>query len=391
MPFSDIKIDHQISFVSHQTIPIILGALLAKPKKIHLIKTEEMNVITNFVVRYLKSNNFLVEVHAIKQERDQDLSDIFAGILNQCQENEIMHLNMTNGTKLHALAAMEWVFNNNIPTFYIDTQNDEVVFPNIGTSWEFKELPDILKITDLLQAYGFTIEQSNEEPIKEEKRKAMGRLLEIFCNDTKILSQLNACAADAKARFNKVSQNKYQETSAWNEVLDICEKLGMLGQAKTEIIFKDEDSCNWCNGIWLEEYVASILFKLKQNKDISSWGMSIKVNKDGTRNEMDAMFTQRNRLFSIECKTANLDNNDKGHRPRLNSDNSASGEQNTSYIYKLDSLKEKLGGTFAASMFCSVTKMNNADQKRAKDMGIKLVCGKDLLGLENYIQLWVKQ
>ncbi len=60
--------------------------------------------------------------------------------------------------------------------------------------------------------------------------------------------------------------------------------------------------------------------------------------------------------------------------------------KSTSYIYKLDSLKEKLGGNLTTGILCSVAPIPNFDRERAKRDKVELICGKDLLQLEARIK-----
>ena len=142
----------------------------------------------------------------------------------------------------------------------------------------------------------------------------------------------------------------------------------MLDYDNGYIHFPSETARQWCNGLWFEEYVRMILYKMHSDKRIPSWAASVEVEMNGVPNELDALFSVRNRLFVIECKTAALSERDKAN----------------SVLYKL-------GGLFATSAICSVLPLNDRELKRAKELRIRVLSGKKLLRLEETLAAWASQ
>lgn len=135
-----------------------------------------------------------------------------------------------------------------------------------------------------------------------------------------------------------------------------------------------------CNGVWFEEYVRMLLFRLKTERIIKDFASSVKVRLAGVLNELDALFTVRNRLFTIECKTSLMAGNSAVQTDRVSSN-----------LYKVDSLHDRLGGIFARAMICSVRPLDRKDRERARTMGVRVICGKDILLLEDKLISWSKE
>lgn len=156
--------------------------------------------------------------------------------------------------------------------------------------------------------------------------------------------------------------------------LAICRTGGQLDYTKSRIAFRGEAGRQWCNGIWLEEFVQTILAGLEAENMISSWAACVKIAGDGYSNELDAIFTAHNRLYVIECKTSRL-----AGRPAA-----------ASILYKADSLKGRVGGIFARSLLCSLDTLTPVEEQRAKNMGIKTVAGSDIRNLREILIKWIE-
>ena len=125
-----------------------------------------------------------------------------------------------------------------------------------------------------------------------------------------------------------------------------------------------------------------ILYKMQCEGRIRAWGASVQVEKAGVPNELDALFCVRNRLFIVECKTAGMHTDRKTDEDR---------NKVSSMLYKTDSLQDRLGGVFAQSMICSVLPLESREQKRARDIGIRVASGRELLQLDEVFTRWASR
>ena len=275
-----------------------------------------------------------------------------------------------------AFAAFEWARVYDIPVFYIDTEQNEVLFLH-DAQWKSIPLPSLLTVKTLLSAYGYRVEGYHNTPLSGETRDVLRRMAALIIPRPQLIKRLNWCAMQAlNSRFVRDDGEQSRE---WKDVLALCAGAGKLSLGNGYIHFTDEASRVWCNGIWLEEYVQAILYKLEKDKAIDSWGASVSVRKQGIPNELDALFTVRNRLFVIECKTA-----------AMPAEKKSGGQKVVDILYKADSLPERLGGIFSQAMLCSVAHLDEPHKKRAESLKIRLVCGNDLLKLEEKIKHWIQ-
>ena len=126
------------------------------------------------------------------------------------------------------------------------------------------------------------------------------------------------------------------------------------------------------------------LYRLKAEKRLKDWATSVTVCRGGVKNEIDGLFAVRNRLFTIECKTSAMRSN------AVQQTEKALAEKTTGVLYKADSLHDRLGGIFARAMLCSIRPLTDVDRERAKQLGIRVVCGRELQLLPDKISKWIK-
>ncbi len=138
-----------------------------------------------------------------------------------------------------------------------------------------------------------------------------------------------------------------------------CEEAKLLERQGDTLIFADEDSRSFCNGIWLEEYVYQTLAQLELNKQIADYEGAVEIiyadrvvsNSDAKPdNELDALFVRENILYLVECKTCRM-NDDKKSRD---------------IMYKLDSLHNKIGGVFGRGILISLESLSENERKHAQ-------------------------
>jgi len=121
---------------------------------------------------------------------------------------------------------------------------------------------------------------------------------------------------------------------------------------------------------------------LKKSAGIQDIGRSIEVERlhknQPVRNEIDVALLKDNRLYLIECKTKVFNGNHAVH---------SEGAQT---LYKLDTLKDLLGGLQARAMLISFTQPKKHDLQRAGDLGIAVCSHRDLLNLKEKLRAWIR-
>lgn len=360
---------NHICYVSDQTIANLLPCMKAelKPEKVFLLTTQEM--IEKGVYDKL-ANNF--KKLGIKVEKKLFIKDIPFKALSDLIYNYIIELldkgieniafNFTGGTKLMTLAAYE-ACKGNIPMFYVNTSDNKLLLLDKDIKEEYP-LQDVCSVVNILNAYGY------RKIAKEKNPQNNGQLIQYFlnCHKKNLFFQLNKLAGNAGDKNANLTAylNPKDNNPQLDNLLKECEKAGLLTISNDTIIFKDEYSRSFCNGIWLEEYTAYSLEQLKKKQEISDFEGSVEIiyndrvvsNKDANPdNELDALFVRNNMLYLLECKTMKMKNNKKTR----------------DILYKLDSLQKNIGGVFAKGVLISLYELDEDEKKHAKETNIIVI------------------
>ncbi len=381
---------HQICLVSAQTLPNYIGATLpeAAPQTVHLVVSEQMKNRADILENILRIKKCTVQKHFLASTDPNELFELLCSI--EEKNSAGFSINVTGGTKLMALTAVDWASESDSKpyAFYVDTENNSIL--HIGGQWEKYPITRRLKVDEILLAgAGHRILAGDTSPMKKEERPVVQELLQLFIKDNQALALFNKCASQARfSESNPDMQMNYVEypTSpgeGFGRALALAKQLGKVRVHNDGLCYASEQCRFWCNGGWLEEYVKDTLFQLKHKKIIDDFSANVQLDyrihvkgndKDAPQNEIDAAFTAYNRLFIMECKTSNLNRNGKVDTKAEEA------------IYKLDSLRKSLGGTFSGGMLVVIHPTRREDLNRCKELGIELVSGSRVLGLASVIE-----
>ena len=380
--------DTQICLVSEQTLPNYLGVCFSAPmpRTVHLVVTERMKEKADILEQALKRKGCKVEQHSIPTAGHNEVFNCLCAIGESIQGP--VAINVTGGTKVMALMAVEWANMSELETFifYVDTQQGQIL--HLAGDMESYPLSCNFSIAEILFAgSGHTIANRDKEAVTQERHALLKELLELFLhNHQSVLKLFNKTATDAKGTYNLCVSWPYDPPAAFEEAMRIAAQLGKVTLSLKDITYVSEEARQWCNGGWLEEYVKCVLAGMRGKKLIDDYAANITLEyrshvkgaqKDAVENEIDAAFSRNSVLYLIECKTSDLTR--KGKATTMAAD----------AIYKLDSLKKSLGGSFGRGMVVSVFEPREEDKKRAEELRLRLVFGARLLGLEKEINQWI--
>ncbi len=132
------------------------------------------------------------------------------------------------------------------------------------------------------------------------------------------------------------------------------------------LTFDCEEARRLANGEWLEILVHNTVVDIQQYlPTLQDHSLNVQVHREigekDVRNELDVVSIVNNKLHIIECKT-------KGMR-----------DDGDDTLYKLESLRDLLGGLQARAMLVSFRPLRNNDIMRAQDLGLAII-GPDELG-----------
>ncbi|MBK5275583.1 MAG: DUF1887 family protein [Desulfuromonadales bacterium] len=94
------------------------------------------------------------------------------------------------------------------------------------------------------------------------------------------------------------------------------------------------------------------------------------------KNEIDVAFLADNRLYLIECKTKNFEYKQSDANEVL---------------YKLDTLRDYLGGKEARAMFISYNRIPAIHKKRAEELKIRICEGNAIGNIDAGVREWIRK
>jgi hypothetical protein len=377
-----MTIDTHLILVSAQAVPNITPVMdeRFKPKNVVLLVSPDMANRAEwleqiYIKRGIKSRRWL-----IKDAYDIDhIRDRIYELLTEYEAGGLA-LNATGGTKPMSIAAYEEFRELERPIFYVHPEEDRVIWLH-PSKQAGQDLADRIKLPEFLQAYGATVTAQGETfGVPADDRELTEEIITRIAYYSKALGALNYLAQQAtgslKVELNPQQMNDY----ILADLIHLFSKHKRLSIDKQTLTFPTEEARFYVNGGWLEQHVWGQCLNIKKQSGIQDIGRSVQVKRlhqgRPVRNELDITFLKDNRLYIIECKTKRFSAKDQG------------GGADT--LYKLDTLKDLLGGLQAKAMLISFTQPNDYDVQRAGDLKLALCCYNELPKLTEKLLAWVK-
>lgn len=355
---------------------IASAALHLQPEKLILLHSRRHDV--EGIKSVLNSRGIKCESHVISFDPDQirETLDLF---FKQNGKEEIV-FNASCGFRLMVLVTLEYFTNHSKPAFVVDKFTNKLhwLCPSSSPS---VELETKLKISEYLKLFSSQVLNKGKNTVENEDRQELTHWLidniDIFGSS---LASLNHLAMKADVSLQFLMDRNYQKKKHLQQILSRFQDLGLLQIKQHRIIFKDEDSRFYANGGWLENHVFTTLHNMrKSRKGISdiSRGMEIVRAKGTVKNEIDVIAMINNRLHIIECKTRKFT-----HKNNANTPGSAA-------VYRMETLKESLGGSSGKAMLISYQKLSRYTQQRAKDLDIYCCSHMQLKNLKEHLYRFI--
>lgn len=374
----------QLCLVSAQATPNItpLIDLRTKPEEVIMLVSSTMEHRADWLEHVIKPRGIKIRrwsvdaPYDIERIRDQ----LIERILNYSGQDKLM-LNATGGTKPMSIAAYEVFRELELPIFYIHPEKDRLIwmFPK---GLESINLANRLKLEDFLEVHGASVSARIERNrISQDRQVLIERLVGEIDRFPKNLSTLNWFAAGAAKtlRSHELTQNGYLNHDM-ELLVDEFSTAGLFELKHDRLYFPSEEARFFVNGGWLEHYVYETAADLRKSGDLQDLGRSIEVQRrQGDKtvpNEIDVAALVENRLHIIECKTRKW----QGERNQ----NGPGAEA----LYRLDTLKDLLGGLNARAMLVSYRPLRKHDLERSAALGIKACSGRQLQHLSGELKNW---
>lgn len=370
-----------ICLVSAQAAANLLPALDAelKPDLAVLVVSTSMTRQAGHLSAVLNEVGIKSERLALEDEHDFEPMQESLMQFAARHENDEVALNLTGGTKLMALAAQSVAALAQWKMFYIDADTDQLTWLGAGKSHR-QALNEQLRLRHYLRGYGFTI---GEEPVHPQLPPAQQILTETLIRQIgsleTSLAQLNWLAQQAEDRRQLTVKldDAQRDSLSLHNLLRQFSDADVLSEQNGTLRFRSDEARTFVKGGWLEAHVFRTLSGLTAPLGIRDKAANLQVIDDsGVKNELDAVFIARNRLFVIECKTARMD---RPEAPKANDT-----------LFKLAENCRRIGGIGTRRMLVSYRALREPEKKLAKALDIELVCGAEIAQLTEKLKIWVK-
>ena len=370
-----------VCLISDQLVPNVLPALVERPDRVVLLTSPQMARQAERLQNFLKCRGVSCERVPIEAYGFDGVLAACADVIARYGGDELV-LNVTGGTKIAALAAYQQFYfapgAGRRRIIYTDTDNGRIL--ELGDHPDSIPLADnLLNVKEHLACCGKRVvaERSRSDDETARRRKLTQNLCALFVRHGDLLRRWNALLIakdDEKPPFLRSVAGLGEPGRL---LFDLLVEHGAAAPAGTheELSIPSEQLRFYLHGGWLEEYVYQTLLDMGVPGRACSLNVDIEWDAPGahapTRNELDVLFTHKNRLHVISCKTAEL-----GRGP-------AEPPKGREALYELDALTTAVGGLFARSMLVSVHPLTPAAIQRAKDSRIEVVEGGAVLNLKD--------
>ena len=294
---------------------------------------------------------------------------------------EEVKLNASCGLRHRLLSVYEVFRTYRRPIFVVEPNSDKLcwLYPD---GQEDTQVEDHITISDYLTIFGARGEFNHTElpPQLDHKLYQLGErwasnALELGPG----LATLNYLATTCRKeqRLDVELSEKQQGYRELNMLLSDLVAAQIATYEKGILTFINEDARRFSNGEWLETLVHSTVKQIQDSMPtIQDRSLNVQVyRKHGeseVRNELDVATVVNNKLHIIECKT-------KGMR-----------DDGDDTLYKLESLRDLLGGLQARAMLVSFRPLRHNDITRAEDLGLALIGPDELKDLKTHLGQWFK-
>lgn len=291
-------------------------------------------------------------------------------------------LNASCGLRHRLLSVYEVFRSYHWPIFVVEPNSDKLcwLYPD---GKEEAQVQDRITIDDYLTVFGARGEFNSHElpPQLDQKlyelgERWAGNALELGPG----LATLNYLATTCRKeqKLDVPLSEKQQGYRELNMLLTDLVDAKIATYENGILTFANEDARRFSNGEWLETLVHSTVKQIQDEMPtIQDRSLNVQVYRHlgerEVRNELDVASVVNNKLHIIECKT-------KGMR-----------DDGDDTLYKLESLRDLLGGLQARAMLVSFRPLRHNDITRAEDLGLALIGPDELKNLKHYLTAWFKE
>jgi len=326
----------------------------------------ERNITTEFFT--------IPDVVSTRQIRNR----VFELATRLSKEKGTILYNASCGLKHRLLSIYEVFRSFNWPIYVIEPFSDRLCW--LYPEKEEHQVHDKIKLADYLAIFGarseftdLTITRALDDKLSNLGHKWAQSALELGPG----LATLNYLATTCRKeqRLDVALSEKQQSYRELGILLDDLQSVDLAKYENGVLTFAHEQARRFSNGEWLEVLVNNTVRKIKANMPtIQDYSQGIQVHRkiadQEVKNELDVTCIVNNKLHIIECKTKGM---------------SQDGDDT---LYKLDTLRDLLGGLQARAMLVSFRPLKYYDLNRANDLGLAIIGPDELGNLYQHLYDW---
>ena len=338
-----------------------------------LLVQHDMQRYVSYYLDLIRQVVATVELVHIAEHKYHKLRTAFSRLFSGWSDNATAQVNCTGAESLVLLALQEACsVHPCVELIHVDLRDRCITSLTRRT---VSDLPACLTVPQLLLCGGYTTSTPVSSPVPKSLRMLCSSLVDHAAQYATALGTLNYYAAQAERRSEVLLDSPIAAMSPLWEVVHLFQQAGLLKYTGNSLVFESEENRLLVNGGWLEAYVHSVVYKLHCQGVITDYRVNAVVcSANGTKNELDIVFSANNILFVIECKTANL-MQEKGAVP----------------IYKLKSLIADLSGEDAEGMLVCYRNMDTRAVTRCEEYDMALLQSSQLANLEETLRNWIEK
>jgi len=298
-----------------------------------------------------------------------------------------LFLNATCGTKPMSIASFMVFYTHNLPVYYMN--NNQLIWLYNQSDSNFPlTLNSQLTLQEFFKIHSVRLMETATNKIPPGRVDIGKNILSKRSREIdQAISEWNYISSKASNNSQLLSQLKQtniQKNAAFEHLAYLFENEELVRIDGKNCYFSSEQNRFFINGGWLEELLHSEMNKMKSTLGISCVARSVNVeyqaanNVIAVKNELDLVFIIQNRLYILECKTADLAA--KGQ---------AGGTRADDAIYKLATISKKLGGIKTRSAIVSFHKIRTIDKQRASLSDISVCDDITINKFHSFIHSWI--
>ncbi|MFV0179768.1 DUF1887 family CARF protein [Empedobacter falsenii] len=343
--------NHQITFIGGQVLPVFIGINEFNPDKIYCIASEESKDKIS-LLKPIFGDKVFIE----KECNPFDflaIKDMLSKLVDQIQPTDEIQFNLTGGTKVMVLAAQAIMQEKNIKGFYINLDNTYLKLP----SYEISKIYSEISTNHFLQITGHKLGNHNTLTDFSKEDFFTTSAIEKFSKKynwmyLKINEELRRKFKDKYNRLNipetgimKIENQIILEWSG-NKIFVISNGHNLLK------IESPNARSLFFNAGWWELNVAKVISEWPKVKELLiQCELPFKSDETTTKNEIDILVNIGGKLIFVECKSGFVKQED---------------------INKMSIIKDTYGGVISKSLLVCRFKPSRTIEEKCKELNIEI-------------------